>query len=123
MDEKDILKEIPDLYEDNGMWRGSQYSFYSHTKCEFFPCHQTEDKENFNCLFCYCPLYALGDKCGGNFKYTYGGIKDCSGCMIPHKLDNYGYIIGRFGELVELTRRQADGEPPEETKENKDGQE
>ena len=43
--------------------------------------------------------------------------------MIPHMRDNYGYIIGRFGELVELTRRQADGEPPEETKENKDGQE
>ena len=106
MDEKNILDEIPDLYEDNGMWRGSQYSFFRHEKCEFFPCHQTEDKENFNCLFCYCPLYALGDKCGGNFQYTYGGIKDCSQCMIPHKKDNYGHIVGRFGELVKLLQKQ-----------------
>ena len=51
MDEKNILDEIPDLYEGNEMWRGSQYSFFRHEKCEFFPCHQTEDKENFNCLF------------------------------------------------------------------------
>ena len=105
------------------MWRGSQYSFYSHTKCEFFPCHQTEDRENFNCLFCYCPLYALGDQCGGNFKYTYGGVKDCSSCMIPHKRENYGYIIGRFGELVELTKRRAAQEQPaKEDGEEKGGQ-
>ena len=42
----------------------------------FFPCHQTKHPEKFNCLFCYCPLYALGDKCGGNFQFTRDGIKD-----------------------------------------------
>ena len=46
------------------------YKFFQHRECEFFPCHKTEDEENFNCLFCYCPLYALGENCGGNFKYT-----------------------------------------------------
>ncbi|MBO5973618.1 MAG: metal-binding protein, partial [Clostridia bacterium] len=33
------------------------YAFISHRDCEFFPCHQTSDVDNFNCLFCYCPLY------------------------------------------------------------------
>ena len=46
-----------------------RYSFFQHTACEFFPCHETAHPEDFNCLFCYCPLYALGDRCGGNFRY------------------------------------------------------
>ena len=58
------------------------YSFFQHTQCEFFPCHKTAKPEDFNCLFCYCPLYALGDKCGGNFAYVGDGIKDCSGCLV-----------------------------------------
>ena len=62
------------------------YSFFCNAECEYFPCHKTNDPENFNCLFCYCPLYALGDQCGGNFTYTENGVKDCSNCMIPHKL-------------------------------------
>ena len=61
-----------------------RYSFFQHTQCEFFPCHKTAKPEDFNCLFCYCPLYALGDKCGGNFAYVGDGIKDCSGCLVPH---------------------------------------
>ena len=43
-------------------WEGKHYSFFSNKECEYFPCHQGADPENFNCLFCYCPLYALGDK-------------------------------------------------------------
>ena len=50
------------------------YKFFSHTECEFFPCHKTDNEESFNCLFCYCPLYALGKECGGNFSYTENGI-------------------------------------------------
>ncbi len=38
----------------------------------------------------------LGDKCGGNFKYTKDGIKDCSDCVIPHIKDNYDYIISKL---------------------------
>lgn len=91
---------------EKNYWEGKEYSYFSHKNCEFFPCHKGADPEDFNCLFCYCPLYALGDKCGGNFQYTYGGIKDCSQCMIPHKKDNYGYIVGRFGELVKLLQKQ-----------------
>ena len=40
-------------------WEGKEYSYFSHKKCEFFPCHKNADPDDFNCLFCYCPLYAL----------------------------------------------------------------
>ena len=55
-------------------WEGKEYSYFSHKNCEYFPCHKGANPENFNCLFCYCPLYALGDKCGGNFRYTDTGL-------------------------------------------------
>ena len=82
-------------------WAGKAYASFSHKDCEFFPCHPTQHPEDFNCLFCYCPLYALGSKCGGNFRYTESGIKDCSQCMVPHKRENYGYITGKFQEIVD----------------------
>ena len=46
-----------------------------------------------------------GDKCGGNFRYTESGIKDCTECMLPHKRENYGYIIGKYGEIMEKARK------------------
>lgn len=89
---------------DKDSWKDKEYSFFSHTKCECFPCHETEHPEDFNCLFCYCPLYALKDRCGGNFRYTESGIKDCSQCGLPHKRKNYGYIMERFKEIQEITK-------------------
>ena len=83
-------------------WEGKEYSFFSHKECEFFPCHKGADPQDFNCLFCYCPLYALGDKCGGNFKYTEKGLKDCTGCLLPHKRRNYGYVTDKYQELAKL---------------------
>ncbi|MBR6554846.1 MAG: cysteine-rich small domain-containing protein [Clostridia bacterium] len=83
-------------------WEGKEFAFFQHKKCEFFPCHNAPEAEEFNCLFCYCPLYALGDKCGGNFVYTEDGIKDCSGCSVPHRRKNYGYIMERYGDLMKL---------------------
>lgn len=80
------------------------YKFFSHKKCEYFPCHKIEEKENFNCLFCYCPLYALGSKCGGNFRYTDKGIKDCTNCLLPHKKEGYEYIIKKFGEISKIAK-------------------
>ena len=81
------------------------YSFFCNRECEFFPCHPGADHNRFNCLFCYCPLYALGERCGGNFTYTEKGIKDCTNCLIPHDPDNYDLIISRFSEIAELARR------------------
>jgi len=82
------------------------YKFFKNEKCEFFPCHDVEDIENFNCLFCYCPLYALGTKCGGNFKYNDMGIKDCKNCLIPHKRSGYEYIISKFSDISKLARER-----------------
>ena len=87
------------------------YKFYSHKDCEFFPCHQTNDPENFNCLFCYCPLYALGENCGGNYKYTENGFKDCSRCMFPHVRENYEKIIDRYSDIIAIAAKK---EKPEE---------
>ena len=82
-------------------WKEKNYSFFSHKDCEFFPCHKTDDPDNFNCLFCYCPLYVLGDKCGGNFIRTDAGLKDCSKCLLPHQKSSFGYISESFSRIVE----------------------
>jgi Zn-finger protein len=89
---------------DKDSWKEKEFSFFSHRKCEYFPCHDTEHPEDFNCLFCYCPLYALKDRCGGNFQYTKSGVKDCSGCSLPHKRKNYEYIMDKFKEIQEITK-------------------
>lgn len=81
------------------------YRFYTNKDCQFFPCHETKDLENFNCLFCYCPLYALGDKCGGNFTYLESGIKDCSKCLVPHNKNGYDYITSKYYEIMLLAKR------------------
>lgn len=81
------------------------YKFFQNNKCEFFPCHKTNDLKNFNCLFCFCPLYALTDKCGGNFKYT-KDIKDCSDCSIPHGNNGYKFIMSRMDDVMELGKKK-----------------
>ena len=83
----------------------ANYDFFQNTACEYFPCHKCSDREKFSCLFCYCPLYALGDKCGGNFTYTKEGIKDCSGCLIPHRRENYERIMEKMGAVIELAKK------------------
>ena len=80
------------------------YKFFQNRECEYFPCHGSADPGIFNCLFCYCPLYALGDKCGGSFTYTEQGIKDCSNCIKPHYRENYDRIMEKMGAVMELTR-------------------
>lgn len=86
---------------NNEDWRGKAYSFFENKICEAHPCHDMGDHEGLNCLFCYCPLYALGPECGGEFTYTPKGIKDCSLCTLPHIRDNYGYINERFKDIVQ----------------------
>lgn len=82
------------------------YAFFQNTACEFFPCHKTAHPEDFNCLFCYCPLYMLGKDCGGGYRYKENGIKDCSACMMPHRRENYDKITARFAELVARMAQQ-----------------
>lgn len=81
------------------------YKFFQHIKCEYFPCHKTQKPEDFNCLFCYCPLYALGKDCGGNFTYTKKGIKDCSDCLLPHRRENYELIMTKMEQVIALAKK------------------
>lgn len=89
---------------DKENWKDKHYAYFCNRECEYFPCHPTGDPDNFNCLFCYCPLYILGDRCGGNFKYLPNGNKDCSQCMYPHLREHYGEITKRYGEIMAAAR-------------------
>ena len=86
----------------------SHYDFFQNRECEYFPCHRGADPESFSCLFCYCPLYALGDHCGGSFVYLANGIKDCSNCLRPHCRENYDKIMEKMSLVLELAKRQPD---------------
>lgn len=76
------------------------YNFFQNNKCEYFPCHDIYDNDNFNCLFCYCPLSPYED-CGGMFTVLNNGWKDCSNCVIPHY--RYDYIVDKLRELHNLS--------------------
>lgn len=80
------------------------YSFFQNRACEYFPCHPDVPQEEFNCLFCFCPLYALGRKCGGNCTYTEHGIKDCGNCSFPHHRENYPFILERYKDINEVVK-------------------
>ena len=82
------------------------HTFFQNKDCAYYPCHKGADTDTFSCLFCYCPLYALGDKCGGNFSYTEKGIKDCSACMLPHGLSGYDYVLSKFPQIAELAKKK-----------------
>jgi len=69
------------------------YRFFQNKDCEYFPCHKIDNIEDFNCLFCFCPLYAKGEKCGGDFSITKNGVKSCMSCSRPHQRESYDYII------------------------------
>lgn len=93
---KDFITEIQSIQNLNN----KNYKFFQHRNCENFPCHKIDKLEDFNCLFCYCPLYFLGEKCGGNFYYTKSGIKSCKDCDFPHKKENFDAINLRLKEIL-----------------------
>ena len=88
--------------------QAGRYAFFQHRDCEFFPCHEGVAEEEFNCLFCYCPLYALAERCGGAFCYLPSGVKSCVDCAFPHIRENYDAVLARFPEIAALAGR---GEP------------
>lgn len=91
------------FYRDKKTKMGA--SFFQNRACEKFPCHKGIPEERFNCLFCYCPLYALGERCGGSFHYTEKGYKSCVDCGFPHEKENYRKVISRYPEIAALTER------------------
>lgn len=80
--------------------------FFANRACEYFPCHEGVDPDDFNCLFCFCPLYALGPDCGGVFAYTEDGVKSCVACSLPHIGESGREMVkARFDDLVDLAAR------------------
>ncbi|RMG06097.1 MAG: metal-binding protein [Nitrospirae bacterium] len=69
------------------------HDFFENPECRYFPCHQG-DIEDFNCLFCFCPMYhieCLGEP--GYIEIKGKLVKDCSRCLYPHRPENYETII------------------------------
>lgn len=78
-------------------------AFFTNTACEFFPCHEGIAPEDFNCLFCFCPLYALGANCGGAYYFNEGGVKCCEKCNLPHRGElGMEMLEERFADLKAL---------------------
>ena len=84
----------------------SSEKFFCNRGCAYFPCHT--GAAELNCLFCFCPLYALGERCGGAYTYRANGVKDCSACLFPHLPENYDKILARFPELAALARKKTE---------------
>ena len=106
------LYQIPNgsyaaFYGHSAQKRDKASAFFQNRVCEKFPCHKGVPETDFNCLFCYCPLYALGDKCGGSFRYTEKGNKSCVDCSFPHKRENYDAVLARYPELSALASKQS----------------
>ena len=81
----------------------NSHRFFNNRACRYFPCHKTDRPEEFNCLFCFCPLYFLED-CGGNHRTLENGIKDCTPCLIPHHPKGYDHIMRRLKAEFEKVR-------------------
>lgn len=86
----------------------NSYRFFQNKECQYFLCHKAENEEEFNCLFCYCPLYRE-KKCIGNpvwFLNAKGQkMKDCSQCEVIHRPEVYDKVmqqLQRQDEMISL---------------------
>ncbi|SDK38438.1 Cysteine-rich small domain-containing protein [Maridesulfovibrio ferrireducens] len=83
----------------------NSFKFFRNHQCRYFPCHEVENDFEFNCMFCFCPLYHLKD-CGGKPEIK-NGIKSCSNCTLPHRPEGYDYIISKLKEKREQSKETA----------------
>ena len=75
------------------------HAFFCNTACRYYPCH--EGIEEINCLFCFCPLYAMAH-CPGTPSFIESGgktLKDCSACTFPHRAENYEAVLACLSRL------------------------
>lgn len=74
----------------------NNYRFFQNLECEYFPCHKVDKEEEFNCLFCYCPLYRE-KACLGTPTYFLNAkgqqMKDCSQCEVIHQPSAYDRVM------------------------------
>lgn len=63
----------------------NSYRFFENKECKYFPCHEGVD--DFNCLFCYCPLYHL-ENCPGNPIYKEKGDRKIKVCKVSFRYES-----------------------------------
>ena len=81
----------------------NSYRFFENRDCRFYPCHK--DMKEINCLFCYCPLYAM-EYCPGSAEYKCRdgrAFKVCTDCRYPHEPENYD-------DMMRILREQINGQ-------------
>lgn len=86
----------------------NSFRYFRNFQCRYFPCHEGIDPENFNCLFCYCPLDHIIN-CGGDYTITKDGKKDCGKCVLPHIPENYGEVVAKVKKLLDEKKFPDDG--------------
>lgn len=91
------------------MARENSSEFFCNKKCKYFPCHEGIDKDDFNCLFCFCPLNSVIN-CGGAYTLTKDGKKDCSKCSFPHRAENYEKVVDKVRKMLEKRKFPENGE-------------
>lgn len=72
----------------------NSHKYFKNKDCKYFPCHKGLS-DDFNCLFCYCPMYSM-QNCPGSKTYIEKNgkkIKVCTDCTFPHRPENYDKII------------------------------
>ena len=84
----------------------ASHCFMQNKACAYFPCHSDVAEEEFNCLFCYCPLYALGADCGGDFVALPSGVKSCEHCTRPHSPGAYERVMAHMDEVLGQVKQQ-----------------
>ena len=78
----------------------NSYRYFKNDQCKYYPCHKIEEGQDFNCLFCYCPLNQYED-CPGNPRI----IERESGKAVPgpgNFVTKDGRILGQHKGLYEL---------------------
>lgn len=68
----------------------NSYKYFKNTDCKYFPCHKGLS-DDFNCLFCYCPMYSMPN-CPGSKTYIEKNDKKNQGM---HRL----YVSTQTGKL------------------------
>ena len=77
--------------------------FFRNVDCKYFPCHDNVEPEQFNCLFCFCPLYSLIN-CGESYTISENGVKNCTNCVFPHKAGNYDAMLKKLMKCLRNTK-------------------
>lgn len=80
----------------------NSYKYFKNKQCKYLPCHEGVG-ENFNCLFCYCPMNSYEDCLGTpNYIPLPNGkkVKDCSQCTYPHNPESYEEIIKFLSQRI-----------------------